>query len=129
MSEDVIAVNNQRIGVPLPQECICQREVVFAVGCTRPTPEYEGDAWVFSGDSQIDEKAVKRRKGSSGGKNDNRATFAIVFGRFWQKNSPFLRHSWSVWGVLFFGGDRGLSVLKIGISIDYRGAERLEPIP
>ena len=60
MSEDVIAVNNQRIGGPLHQEYSCRREVVFAVVCKQPTPEYKGDSWVFSGDSQLDEKRVKR---------------------------------------------------------------------
>jgi hypothetical protein len=40
MSEDVIAVNNQRIGGPLHQEYPCRREVVFAVVCKHPTPEY-----------------------------------------------------------------------------------------
>jgi hypothetical protein len=92
MSEDVIAVNNQRIGGPLHQEYPCRREVVFAIVCKQPTPEYRGNAWVFSGDSQLDEKAVKRQKRLRGGRNDNRATFGTVFARYWHINGPFSRH-------------------------------------
>jgi len=89
MSEDVIAVNNQWIGGPLNQTYACRREVVFAVVCKQPTPKYSGNAWVFSGDSKLDEKGVKRQKQLSGGRNDNRAPFAIGFAPILADKRPF----------------------------------------